>query len=311
MKKNNLKPNEGLSLSQAQSISNLCNQRAFEIDNVLSSINNFSKTIIIGDKTHILQKGVQIPTNIVDLLKEKSRLHACQAFLMENIKAKDNMLKEIKNKQADISSVKMPDFPEEIHPQLISQVEEYFGWEQLTASELNEYMEAEAYASHIGKFIHNKSILDSLRKELSTIPSIEWMEIKDGEKTPVDINVHHTSEQLMNIHEELATLHRKYEQVVNRFKAKVKNLTTEENARIAKFNSDAQNEASKNYNILIEDYNLASKKAQEEIKNIRTKFEEERQSKIKEIVSSRIKVDERFQSVVDMFLDKLPKTENE
>jgi hypothetical protein len=311
MKKNNLKPNEGLSLSQAQSISNLCNQRASEIDNLLSSINNFSKTIIIGDKTHTLQKACPMPNNIIDLLKEKSRLHACQAFLMENIKAKDNMLKEIKNKQADISSIKTPDFPEEIYPDVLSQVDESFGWEQLTASELNEYMEAEAYASHIGKFIHNKSVLDSLRKELSTIPSIEWMEVRQGEKTPVDINVHHTSKQLMDIHEELATLHRKYEQVVNRFKAKVKNLTTEENARISKLNSDAQSEASKNYNILIEDYNLASKKVQEEIKNIRAKFEEERQASIKEIVSTRIKVDDRFQSVVDMFLDKLPKTENE
>jgi hypothetical protein len=48
------------------------------------------------------------------------------------------------------------------------------------------------------------------------------MNIKDGEKTPVEIKIHHNSEDLLKIHEELAALHRQYEQRVNYFKAKVK-----------------------------------------------------------------------------------------
>lgn len=60
MKKHSLKVNNGLSMSQAQSISNLCNQRAEEINQDISIINNFSKSIRIDDE-HIIQKGNPIP----------------------------------------------------------------------------------------------------------------------------------------------------------------------------------------------------------------------------------------------------------
>ena len=109
MKKNSLTPNNGLSLSQAQSISNLCYQRAIEINNLLASINNASKSVEIDGKEHIIVKGRELPSNIVDLLIEKGDLHACQGFLMENIKAKDDMLNEAKNMTADLSQVKFPE----------------------------------------------------------------------------------------------------------------------------------------------------------------------------------------------------------
>ena len=37
----------GLSMSQAQSISNLCNQRAVEIDNTVDNFNVIAKTLTI------------------------------------------------------------------------------------------------------------------------------------------------------------------------------------------------------------------------------------------------------------------------
>ena len=48
------------------------------------------------------------------------------------------------------------------------------------------------------------------------------MEIEVGKKTPMKVEVHHTSAQLLAIHEELANSHREYEQKVNYFKSKVK-----------------------------------------------------------------------------------------
>ena len=36
---------------------------------------------------------------------EKAKLHACQAFLMDNIKAKDDVMNQARQKQADISVV--------------------------------------------------------------------------------------------------------------------------------------------------------------------------------------------------------------
>jgi hypothetical protein len=310
MSKNSLS-SKGLSLSQATSISNLCNQRALEIGNKLGVVNNYSKTVKVGIEEHETVKARPLPIDVVDLLKEKAELHACQAFLMENLKKKDTMLKQIKVVGADISGVKFPEDYEYVDPKVIAQVGEDWGWDELTVAEYNEFLEAQAYAAHIGEYIHKGSTLDKLRAELPTLPDIEWMTIKDGEKSPVKIVKHHTSEELLKVHEDLAEIHRGYEQRVNYFNAKVKNLVTQENARIAKLNSDAQNEATAINNERQSTYETAYKKATEELKQVRAEFENARQASIKEIAALKINIDPRFQKVIDMFLTKLPETPQE
>jgi hypothetical protein len=314
MRKNSLTSNKGLSLSQAQSVSNLCNQRAREIDGKLDGLNNYCKAVQVANgknnfKEYITVTGKPLPTDVVALLAEKSRLHACQAFLMENIKFKEQMLQEAKRMTVDISSVNMPERPVLVTPVQLPEVKEEFGWEKLSTAELNEYIEAEAYAAHIGQFIHKGGTLDRLRNELPTIPAIEWMTIKDGEKSPVEIRVHHQAEKLIETHEELAGLHRSYEQRVNYFKAKVKNLTTEENARIAKLNADAQNDAEKQNKEKQNAFSTAYLLANEQIRTVQADFEKERQAKIKEVAVLRIDVDARFQKVIDIFLAKLSDTQ--
>ena len=311
MKKNSLTPNKGLSLSQAQSVSNLCNQRALEIERTLSSINNYSKAVKVGNETTptIIEKGVKLPDNVDELILEDARLHACQGFLMENIKAKDGMLQLAKREVADVKSVKFPEKPQYSSPEQLIAVSEDFGWEQLTEAEMNEFYEVQAYAAHIGEFIHGESILDHLRNELPHIPAIEWMEVEKDKKTPVYITVHHNADDLLKLHEKLAELHRKYEQRVNYFKSKVKNLTTEENARIAKVNADAQAEAEKTNADLRTAFELENRKATEAVQGIKNEFEKTRHAKIKEVATMRITVDPRFASVVDEFLKKLPDSE--
>ena len=311
MKKNCLVPNKGLSLSQAQSISNLCNQRAVEISLLLSSVNNFSKTVKVEGRDVVIKKGIKLPSNIVELLKEKAELYACQAFLMENLKAKDEMLKETKTMKVNASSLKKPDVPNyfDNSDKMLDVVTEDFGWEQLTASEYNEYLEAEAYASHIGQFIHKGSILARLRDELTNIPDVEWMELEKDKKSLVTINVHHDSKELLKTHEVLAALHRVFEQRVNYFKSKVKNITTAENARIAKHNADLQNEATKINSDLANNYHTEMKKYELEFDKIRKEFEKTRQERIAEIANMRIQVDGRFQKTINSFLKQLPTEE--
>lgn len=309
MKKNSLTPNKGLSLSQASSVSNLCNQRAREIVALLNGVNNYSKIVKIGETEHTIQKGKELPKNTADLLKELASLYACQAFLMENIKAKDGLLKAAKSELPDFSGLTAPKRPlqELVDPKnkLLKEVDDNFGWDQLTATELNEFLQAEAFAAHIGQFIHKDGLLDHLRAELPLIPPIDWMTIKDGEKTPVAIKVHHNSEDLLKLHEDLAAEHRQHEQRVNYFKAKVKNLTTAENARIANVNADLQNEAEATNNKLNSEYDTAFKAYTERTKSIKAEFEKTRQAKTKEIASMRILVDPRFKPVVDIFLKQL------
>lgn len=308
MKKNSLTPNKGLSLSQAQSISNLCNQSAIEIAALLMVVNNIKKTVKVDKVDKVLVTPKPLPKNVIEMLKKKAGLHACQAFLMENIKAKDAMLKLARIETADLSSVVYPEKPKFVDPTegSLAQVGEDWGWEQLSAAELNEFLEAEAFAAHIGQFIHKDGILTGLRNELPNIPAIEWMTIKDGVKTPIDITVHHDAAKLLEIHNELAAAHREYEQRVNYFKAKVKNLVTTENARIAKHNADLQNAAAKQNNDLQVTFETQMKKVNEEANSIRAEFEKTRQAKIAEIAAMRISIDPRFQATIDEFLTKLP-----
>lgn len=294
----------GLSLSQAQSISNLCFQRTQDINSTLSVINNAEKTLKIGNETYIETVGNKMPENIVDLLLEKALLHATQAFLMENIKAKDSILKELKDKYF-ISPLTEPDFPKIESITLIPLVDEKWGWNQLSLSEYNEYLEAEAYAAHIGQFIHKDCKLDILRKELSTIKTLEWMTVKDGEKTPLKVSVHHSQAQLLNIHNNLAALHRKYEQRVNYFKAKVKNLVTEENARISKVNADEQAIVSHSNRKNEDKFSELLRVYRDENLRLIQDFEKTRQEDIQKVANLRITVDTRFQPVIDKYLKEL------
>ena len=294
----------GLSLSQAQSISNLCFQRTQDIANTLNIINNSEKTININGEIYVETKGNKIPVNLINLILEKGLLHSTQAFLMENIKAKDSLLKELKAKNF-VSPLTHPEYPTIHHFETKELVGESWGWEQLSISEYNEYLEAESYAAHIGQFIHKDCKLDILRKELSTIKTLEWMTIKDGEKTPLKVVIHHTPEQLLEVHNELAAKHRQYEQRVNYFKAKVKNLVTEENARISQENADGQAEINSSNEILRNQYNTLV--AEYEANNLKLiqDFEKTRQEDIQKVAQLRILVDTRFQPVIDSFLKQL------
>lgn len=309
MRKNNLS-NKGLSMSQAQSISNLCHQRAMEISNTLGMVNNCSKTVNVEGKKVTTVVGVPLPEDTIELLETRAKLHACQAFLMENIKAKESLLASIKSSSADLSEVEQYTYEDEMNPVRINVVTEEFGWESLSKEELNEAVEAEAYAAHIGLFIHKDSKLAKLRNELTLLPAVEWMNIKKDEQTPVIITPHHKREQLIELHEKLAEKHRAYEQKINYFKAKVKNLTTLENARIAQLNANAQIEAEKYNNAIEARRTEFVAKQREEIKTLKTVFEIDRQNATKKAAALKIEIDPRFQDVIDAFLAKLPKSED-
>ena len=300
MRRNSLAP-KGLSMSQAQSISNLCNQRSRDISFKLRDINNVEKTLKIGEDTYTETQGKKMPENVIDLLNDKARLHATQAFLMENIKAKEEALDAIRGRYFHYE-VEAPLCEKLESPVLLKPVDENWGWNQLTVSEYNEYLESEAFASHIGQFIHKGGKLDLLRSELPNIKTLEWIEVEAGKKTPLKVSVHHTAEELGDLHEKLAELHRKHEQRVNYFKAKVKNMVTSENARIAKENAQAEATCNEKNQKVLEAYNKQKEEWQGNYRKASHLFEEERQKEIEAVAALRIAVDPRFQPVIDMFL---------
>lgn len=295
---------KGLSLSQAQSISNLCNQRSRDIQSEISVINNAEKTFKFQGTDYIKQVANPMPTNIVELLQEKSRLHATQAFLMENIRAKDELLKS-KQRESLQYDTPCPTRPELEWAEELEHVSEAWGWDQLTTAQWEEYLEAEAYASHIGQFIHKGGKLDELRKELPTMELLEWVEIETGKKNPVQVEKHHTLSELSAIHEELSGLHRQYEQRVNYFKAMVKNAVTVENARRERVNADAASIAHQINQDIMTKWESERSAWQEAKKQADFAFNEAKQAEISKIAALRIEVPVRFQSVVDEFLKGL------
>lgn len=297
--KHSLAP-KGLSMTQAQSISNLCNQRANFINSQISNVNNVTKTFKQNGEEFTYQIGKNIPNNILELLTEKSSLHALQAFLMENIKYKESLLTFIKN---DVPIFpKSPIKPVIEQPILEKTVDEKYGWEQLTKNEYNEYLISEAYASHIGQYIHQNGTLDNLRKSYDKDCQFQFIELLSGVKTPLQIVPNHSEETLMNLHQKLEREHRQYEQKVNYYKAKVKNLVSDENAKIAQRNADLISEYNNKQQVIMQEYNTLVSEWSNEVKRLSQVFEQDRMKLIKETSALRIEIPSSLQNVVDGFL---------
>jgi len=290
----------GLSMSDAQTISNLCNQAAMSIDKKLKYVNNHEETLDLSGKINILQKGVSMPENVIELLIKKTQLHGCQAYLREAMKLKENLMNH-ERQRTFVFNKELPRAPDRMYPELIPIVTETWGWNQLTDTEYNEYLKYEAVASHIGQFIHDGSILDKLREQLPTIPTVKWFERKDL-VLPITIVVHHKMENLDKLHLELAKLHRGAEKIVNKYKAKVKNLVAKKNHEINLENRAAQETSQKEYEDL---YKVYLKKYEEyvtEQKAEKLKFDDEVATKISEYSTLKIVSLPEYKDIIEEFI---------
>jgi len=219
------------------------------------------------------------------------------------LKAKDSALMKLRMQQF-VYKVPQPESPDIDDAEMLSSVDEAWGWAQLSDSEYSEYIEADSMAAHIGQFIHKNGKLDQLRRELPNLSGLEWMTIEDGKKTPVKVIKHHNSEQLLDLHEDLAKAHREYEQRVNYFKAKVKNLVTLENARIHTENKSLMDAFQKEYETQMEQYHKEMNSWRNARSSANSLFEKERELSINSTAALRISVDPRFQATIDKFLVK-------
>jgi hypothetical protein len=292
----------GLSMSKAQSISNICNQRAKYIDSLLTNVNNVSKYFKQSDgEIYMKQIGKPLPVNVLELLNDKSSYHALQAYLMEAVKYKDNLL-EIEKYNSFKTELVFPLTPNYIPTTTIREVDEKWGWEQLSEKEYCEYLEAETYASHIGQYFHRGGVLDNLRKNYNSDLELSFIELKKDEKIPITSTPNHTEKYLIDLHENLANVHREFEQKVNYYKSKVKNLVSNKNIEISKINSDiltkaevANKKLRQEYNELVNDYN--TKLSIESLD-----FNKNKEIELKRISSLKIKIPTNLQPTVDKLL---------
>lgn len=138
--------------------------------------------ISLSGQSYLMQEGIVIPEDILDKLKTKGDLHATQAFLMEAIKSKESEIGRIRNLTPDTSHLTQPVRVYAPDYEIEDNVEESWGWSQLTDSEYSKYLQEEALASHLGQFIHKNGKLSELRRELPNISTLEWFEVEDGKR---------------------------------------------------------------------------------------------------------------------------------
>lgn len=233
-----------LSMSDAQSLSNLANQWALEIEDRYKYLNNSSKLLLLetftgSTKQLSKEKAVKLPDVAkvkADFIR-KGKLHALQGFLVEHIQFKNDKIEEIqnlKNEYEDFTAeeliekgFKIPKEPE-LSTTFFSKPkpEEVDYIKNMTPSEYNDYLINTAIAAHIGMFIHEKGTLTRLRKEIKTEEGLSEFVMQDRRVAIVEHEFHHTAEQLSEVHNLLANEHRDYTRKVNRVKAEAKNSKT-------------------------------------------------------------------------------------
>ena len=302
---------KGLSMSQAQSVSNICNQKAEEIENVINNINNYSTIVSIGEKEFEQIPGRKMPENIVELILQLGAYRELQAYLMEATKYKDSLIKKLEYDKSKFEYTFRESNPypkrkdvEDVELKYTLSQEDV--WNTLSEKEITEYLSVEAKASTIGKFIHKKGKLTELRKELPSINKLGWTSDPSGKESyPTVTIIHHTPDELFKIHEELSNYHRLYESRVNYYKAKVKNLLHQENTIINNENQKLSNEYRARVSKVNAEYDKNVEDWYNKLREETLKFVEKTDNEINKISKLRIIVPLEHKELIDSLLENL------
>ena len=290
----------GLSMTDAQSISNAVNQACVEVENTINNFNVVSKTIKIDGESFDIQEANPI-ADIYDLLKTKSKLHGVQAWLMEALTSKKELMDAIREERFDLGSFTMPTREVIEEPNCLPLVGEEFGKSQLSSAELAEFLEQEAIASHYGKVIHKRGKLTSLRSQLAKHNALEWEVIEDGKRTPVRCKPHHNSQELLDIHNRLSDIWTRANKRVNYFNSKIKSLTNDESVRITNLNAKLKNDYASLLNTVNSNYQIEISNYNAKVDTARSEFESQQLLKLKDAAALKIVVDPRFKDIIDEY----------
>lgn len=151
--------------------------------------------------------------NWVQDVQKVGRLFSLSAWLKSAIKYKEGLLNTIERERFTAKTEK-PEM-ETLPAQPDVDFEDYLN--QLNTKQRNEFLTAEAIASHIGKFIHN---FDAVRAESKAFVPTSFMRV-GGEK-PVTVRSErlYTEQELTDGFFELQKEHREAEKTVNLYKSR-------------------------------------------------------------------------------------------
>lgn len=154
---------KGLTSTSANHICNIAKEwyssKEAEISNIIG-YNTYVK--VLGTETYDLVAKGEFNIQLEQTLKEISEAKALTAWLREAIKARENLVKEVKSKEIE----HIPQ-PEKGH---VLTEEEYYA--SLSIYNRLRYYSLEAECATLGKYIHPDGKLNNLRKKLKSLPPV-------------------------------------------------------------------------------------------------------------------------------------------
>lgn len=223
---------KGLSQTEAGHQCNILNAKVAQVERSIQMTGAFKETLVYEGQSI----PVNDPTKIEDFLtiaKKKGEYHSLSAWLAEGIKAKEDVLNMVKYNWP-VYDFFLPgealrevtiDYP--VQKTIVAKVftdvdviNECYG-----IADRQEYLQAEAMASHIGKLIHKDKKLDLIIKDLSSSNRLSYKTLPgstDRKTYPVKLEPVYAPSELDAQYMLLQAEHREWEKKVNAHKAFIK-----------------------------------------------------------------------------------------
>lgn len=281
----------GISSSQANHVANLAKEYLLEVSSRIAGAKAFARSIILDGQ----EKRVEaFTTPAIEDWTTEGEIYALSAWLREAIKAKNTLIDLIKGASpwvfAKDKDLVQPSFSETSplppQPIICPNFTEDDAVGELTVKERAEYLMLEAKAAHIGKYIHSKGRLSSIRNELlQGETTIFYKMSQGGQVTDVPINSKpiFDSKAINELYFKLQAEHRDYEAGLNNYKARIQNRITERNAEIkAEYAKDIKS-ASDKYRAEVEAYSARYNEYNNTVSQMVAELESRRLNAIREV----------------------------
>lgn len=278
---------KGLTSSEASHIANFLKELVKNIDVTTDNFKVMTSVGIRDGQPNALDTNKAIEDWDSKLLA-KARYYSLSAWLKEAIKIKDSQLTKARTMASNIE-IELKKTP--ARPSLKATEWVDFFLTQMTIKDQAMYLQAEANASHIGQFIHN---FDDVRSKLDNYKPTEFHKLSSTETMTVQNQLLYDKDELLGTFENLQSLHRESEKLVNFWKAKHKEWKAQQEME---FQTAVQKWSRESSAINIENNNL--------LKTQEAQFEIERTRKVEEISALKIVIPNSLQPILDEVYEKL------
>lgn len=148
----------GITSTSANTLANWAKNAAYAAAVELASLTfvNTRVELINGENAKTVGIGSKDPARVGQLIERIAKLNSFNAWMREGIKAKENLLEELKDldvedyaKLKGIEMPKAPDYPERVVAQDVL--------DEMDIKKRNNYLRLEAFAAAYGKYVHSTS----------------------------------------------------------------------------------------------------------------------------------------------------------